>query len=121
MTDSDQRLSRIEERLMQTSDTLSRTVDRLDSIGDRLEIVARLEERWQSHDMRLSEISTCIRTENERRSRIDDAVFDRLRELESQNKLNSHGRDLGERTAIPLAAAIAGGLAVYTIQLVWGG
>ena len=121
MTDADERLSRIEERLGTTTETLSRTVDRLDSIGDRLETVARLEERWQSHDLRLSEISAAIRTENERRSRIDDAMFDRVRVLEQRVGLNSHGRDITERAAIPLAMAILGGLAVYSFKVFWGG
>ena len=117
----DERLAKIEQSLDHVCSCIARTNDSLSAITTRLEAVARLEERYISMDGRIATMQSNEERRLVREEKVRDIIFDRLRTLEGDSSLNSHGRDMTERAAIPLATAILGGLAVYTIKLVWGG
>lgn len=114
---ADERQATLEVQMAQLTKAMNTMAERMDRMNERLEIVARLEERWQSLDQRLGVLTQSFERELQRRSRIDDNLFDRVRVLESGSNMNSHGREMAERVAL----VILGGLALYTIQMMWGG
>lgn len=114
---ADERLAKIETQLTSLVKSQQEQGARLDRTNERLEVVARLEERWQSLDQRMGVLTQSFERELARRSKIDDNLFDRVRKLESGGAMNSHGREMAERVAL----VILGGLALYTIQMMWGG
>ena len=114
---ADERLASIEVQLASLCKCVHQQGQRMDRIGDKLEVVARLEERWQSLDHRLGVLTQAFERELARRGKIDDNLFDRVRVLESSTGMNSHGRDMAERVAVILL----GGLGLYTMQMIGGG
>lgn len=113
----DERQATLEVQMAQLSKAMNAMSERMERVSERLEIVARLEERWQSLDQRLGVLTQSFERELQRRSSIDDSLFSRVRDLESSNGMNSHGREIFER----LALVFLGGVALYAFQMIWGG
>ena len=117
----DERLASIEAQLKHLVEASGKANERMDRTNDRLEAVARLEERWQSLDQRVGVLTVSFERELQRRSRIDDNMFDRVRILENATSMNSHGRGLWEGVATKVGSALAGALVLYLFQLAFGG
>ena len=113
----DERLASIEVQLASLCKCVHQQGERMERVASRLEVIARLEERWQHLDKQLGVLTRSFESELARRSKIDDNLFDRVRKLESGGAMNSHGREMAERVAL----FMIGGLALYTVQAIWGG
>lgn len=114
---AEERLAKIETHLEALIKSQHEQGARMDRTNERLEVVARLEERWQSLDQRMGVLTQSFERELQRRARIDDSLFDRVRKLETSSGMNSHGRTIVER----LGLLVGGGVALYLIQITFSG
>ena len=97
LVNTDERLAAMAATLDQLCEYTRQNQARMDRFSEKLETVARLE------------------AELARRNRIDENLFDRVRMIENQTGLNSHGRDVTERLIIPIVASLLGAGLTYGI------
>lgn len=113
----EERLAAMEATLNQLFEFTKKSHDRMDRFNDKLEVVARLEERWQSLDQRVVVMNSSIESELSRRNRIDENVFDRVRILENQTGVNTNRTNKIDQYAVPLLSTAFGAALTYlTIQ-----
>lgn len=116
---TEERIAAMEATLNQLFDFTKKSHDRMDKFGDKLEIVARLEERWQSLDQRVIVMSSSFESELSRRNRIDENLFDRVRSIENQTGVNTNRSNTFEKYLIPLVtASVTATLTYFAVILV---
>lgn len=118
---ADERLAAIEVTLQQLLNCTSQTSDRMDRVSERLEVVARLEERWKALDQRVGVLSSAFESELSRRTNLDEAIFERVRNIENQSGVNSYRRDFLDKLSVPVLSGLGGaGLSYILLQIFAG-
>lgn len=104
-------------------DILVQVHEAMSGINDSLHVLTKLEERVVSHQEYNAATRGMIMQEREERQQEESRHAERIGNLEilmgelnSQTSVNTHGRDVWERFAIPAASAVLSGLLVAGVM-----